>query len=171
MNNSILLKNKEWTLLLGFFLVSATLFGVPSDESNFTVDEYGKRHYVLIAENTNTSFLEELSTIVSGRYSSEHKIFDYDDLIVDSESLLLLPSVSSLLFFELGPDGTPRTIDSTVDFEFNPSFKIIENDSDLTGLENSKEQETTIDTSIPILRTKTNDDYHFNQMQIAGQLI
>jgi len=162
--------SQELSLLLGFFLVSATIFGLPSDESNFTVDEFGKRHYVLVPENTNTSFLEELITIVSGRYSSEHKIFDYDDLIVDSESLLLLPSVSpSLLFFELGPDGTPRTVDSTVDFEFNPSFMIIENDSDLTGLENSQEQETTIDTSIPILRT--NNDYHFNQMQIAGQLI
>ncbi len=164
--------SQELSLLLGFFLVSATIFGLPSDESNFTVDEFGKRHYVLVPENTNTSFLEELITIVSGRYSSEHKIFDYDDLIVDSESLLLLPSVSpSLLFFELGPDGTPRTVDSTVDFEFYPSFKIIENDSDLAGLENSQEQETTIDTSIPILRTRTNDDYHFNQMQIAGQLI
>ena len=164
--------SQELSLLLGFFLVSATIFGLPSDESNFTVDEFGKRHYVLVPENTNTSFLEELITIVSGRYSSEHKIFDYDDLIVDSESLLLLPSVSpSLLFFELGPDGTPRTVDSTVDFEFNPSFKIIENDSDLTGLENSQEQETTIGTPIPILKTRTNDDYHFNQMQIAGQLI
>ncbi len=163
---------QELSLLLGFFLVSATIFGLPSDESNFTVDEFGKRHYVLVPENTNTSFLEELITIVSGRYSSEHKIFDYDDLIVDSESLLLLPSVSpSLLFFELGPDGTPRTVDSTVDFEFNTSFMIIENDSDLTGLENSQEQETTIDTSRPILRTRTSDDYHFNQMQIAGQLI
>jgi len=162
---------QELSLLLGIFLVSATLFGVPSDESNFTVDEYGKRHYVLVPENTNTGFLEELSTIVSGRYSSEHKIFDYDDLIVDSESLLSFPSVSSLLFFELGPDGTPRTVDSTVDFEFNPSFMIIENDSDLTGLENSQQQETTIDTPILILKTRTNDDYHFNQMQITGQLI
>ena len=163
---------QELSLLLGIFLVSATLFGVPSDESNFTVDEYGKRHYVLVPENTNTSFLEKLSTIVSKRYSSEHKIFDYDDLIVDSESLLSFSSVSpSLLFFELGPDGTPRTVDSTVDFEFNPSFMIIENDSDLTGLENSQEQETTIGTPIPILKTRTNDDYHFNQMQIAGQLI
>jgi len=165
------LKNKEWTLLLGFFLFSATLFGVPSNEFNFTVDEYGKRHYVLVPENTNTGFLEKLSTIVSGRYSSEHKIFDYDELTVDSESLLSFPSVSSLLFFELGPEGTPRTVDSTVDFEFNPSFMIIENDSDLTELENSQQQETTIGTPIPILKTRTNDDYHFNQMQITGQLI
>jgi len=101
---------QELSLLLGIFLVSATLFGVPSDESNFTVDEYGKRHYVLVPENTNTGFLEKLSTIVSGRYSSEHKIFDYDDLTVDSESLLLLPLVSSLLFFELEPDGTPKSV-------------------------------------------------------------
>ncbi len=106
MNTSILLKNKEWTLLLGFFLFSATLFGVPSNEFNFTVDEYGKRHYVLVPENTNTGFLEKLSTIVSGRYSSEHKIFDYDELTIDSESLLSFPSVSSLLFFEPGPNGT-----------------------------------------------------------------
>ncbi len=162
---------QELSLLLGVFLVSATLFGVPSYESNFTVDEYGKRHYVLVPENTNTGFLEKLSTIVSKRYSSEHKIFDYDDLTIDSESLLSFPSASALLFFEPGPDGTPRTVDSTVDFEFNPSFMIIENDSDLTGLENSQEQETTIGTPIPILKTRTNDDYHFNQMQIAGQLI
>jgi hypothetical protein len=162
---------QELSLLLGFFLFSATLFGVPSEESNFTVDEYGKRHYVLVPENTNTGFLEELSTIVSKRYSSEHKIFDYDELTVDSESLLSFPSVSSLLFFEPGPEGTPRTVDSTVDFEFNPSFMIIENDSDLTGLENSQQQETTIGTPILILKTRTNDDYHFNQMQIAGQLI
>jgi len=96
-------ENQGLVLLLSFFLISATLFGLPSDESNFTVDEFGKRHYVLIAENTNTSFLEKLSAIVSGRYSLEHKIFDYDDLTIDSESILLLPFVfSSLLYFELG---------------------------------------------------------------------
>jgi len=88
-------KNQGLVLLLSFFLISATLFGLPSDESNFTVDEYGKRHYVLIAENTNTSFLEKLNAILSGRYSLEHKIFDYDDLTIDSESILLLPFVFS----------------------------------------------------------------------------
>jgi len=91
---------QELSLPLGFFLVLATLLGLPSGESNFTVDEYGKRHYILVPENTNT-FLEELSAIISGRYGSERKIFDYDDLPIDSQSLLLLPFVS-LFFFELG---------------------------------------------------------------------
>ena len=96
-------ENQGLVLLLGFFLISATLFGLPSDESNFTVDEFGKRHYVLVAENTNTSFLVKLNAIVSGRYSLEHQIFDYADLTIDSESILLLLFVfSSLLYFELG---------------------------------------------------------------------
>ena len=160
---------QELSLLLGVFLVSATLFGLPSDESNFTVDEFGKRHYVLVPENNNTSFLEKLSTIVSGRYSSEHKIFDYDDLVVDSQSFLLLP-FASLFFFELGPVGATRTVNNIVDFEFNASFKKIGNESDLTGFENSKEQETTIDTSILIERKKTIEDSNFKQMQIRAQL-
>ena len=91
---------QELSLLLGVFLVSATLFGLPSDESNFTVDEFGKRHYVLVPENNNTSFLEELIAKTPGRYSPELEIFDYDDLTIDSQSLLLLP-FASLFFFEL----------------------------------------------------------------------
>jgi hypothetical protein len=152
-------------LLLGFFLISATLFGLPPVESNFTVDEFGKRHYVLVPEKTPPSFLEELSAKVSGRYGSEHKIFDYNYLI-DSQSFLLLPSASSLFFFE--QDRTTIAADSILDFEFDPSFNIIESDLDLTGLENSKEQETIILTSTLIERTKTNDDYNFKQLQIGG---
>ena len=152
-------------LLLGFFLISATLFGLPSDESNFTVDEYGKRHYILVPENTDT-FLEELSAKISGRYSSEITIFDYDDIIIDSQSILA--PFESVFFFE---QATPITaVNSIGDFEFNPNFKIIDNDSDLTGLGYSKisELETTIDTSILIERSKTNEDYNFSQLQIGG---
>ena len=157
---------QELSLLLGVFLVSATLFGLPSDESNFTVDEYGKRHYVLVPENTNTSFLEELIAKTPGRYSPEIKIFDYDDLTIDSQSILA-PFESVFLFEQATPI---TTVNSIVDFEFNPNFKIIENDSDLTGLEYSKisEPETTIDTSILIERTKTNENYNFKQLQIGG---
>jgi hypothetical protein len=155
-------------LLLGFFLISATLFGLPSGESNFTVDEYGKRHYVLIPEKPQSSFLEELSAIISGRHISEQKIFDYNDLITDSQPLLLLPFESGLFFFEQGLESAVRTADSIVDFEFTSSFNIVESNSDVTGLENSKEQETIILTSIPIERTKTNDDYNFKQLQIGG---
>jgi hypothetical protein len=154
-------------LLLGFFLISATLFGLPSDESNFTVDEYGKKHYILIPEKNQSSFLEELSAIVSGRYGSEHKIFDYNYLI-DSQSLLLLPFVSDLFSFEQEQDSTTIAVNSIVDFEFISSFNIIEDDSDLTALGNSKEQETAIDTSISIERVKTSVDYNFKQMQIGG---
>lgn len=157
---------QELSLLLGFFLVSATLFGLPSGESNFTVDEYGKRHYILVPENTNTSFLDELSAKIPGRFSSEHEILDFDDITIDSQSILT--PFESVFFFE---QETPITaVNSIVDFEFNPNFKIIENDSDLTELEYSKisEPETTIDTSILIERTKTNEDYNFKQLQIGG---
>ena len=154
-------------LLLGFFLISATLFGLPPVESNFTVDEYGKRHYVLVPEKTQPSFLEELSAKVSGRYGSENKIFDYNYLI-DSQSLLLLPSVSGLFFFEQVPDDITRTVDSVVDFDFNSSFNIIEDDSDFTVLGNSEEKETSIDTTISVEIAKTVADYNFNQLQIGG---
>ena len=154
-------------LLLGFFLISATLFGLPSNESNFTVDEYGKRHYVLVPEKTPPSFLEELSAKVSGRYGSEHKIFDYNYLI-DSQSFLLLPSASSLFFFEQEQDSTTIAADSILDFEFDPSFNIIESDLDLTGLGNSEEQETAVDTTISFERIKTSADYNFKQLQIGG---
>jgi hypothetical protein len=154
-------------LLLGFFLISATLFGLPPVESNFTVDEYGKRHYVLVPEKTQPSFLEELSAKVSGRYGSEQKIFDYNYLI-DSQSLLLLPFASDLFSFEQEQDSTTIAVNSIVDFEFISSFNIIEDDSDLTALGNSKEQETAIDTSISIERVKTSADYNFKQMQIGG---
>jgi len=153
-------------LLLGFFLISATLFGLPPVESNFTVDEFGKRHYVLVPENTNTSFLEELIAKIPGRYSPENEIFDYDYLTIDSQSILA--PFETVFFFE---QATPiTTVNSIVDFEFNPNFKIIENDSDLTELKYSKisEPETTIDTSILIERTKTNEDYNFKQLQIGG---
>ena len=156
---------QELSLLLGVFLVSATLFGLPSDESNFTVDEYGKRHYILVPENTNT-FLEELIAKIPKLYSPEIKIFDYDDLTIDSQSILA-PFESVFLFEQATPI---TTVNSIGDFEFNPNFKIIDNDSDLTELEYSKilEPETTIDTSILIERTKTIEDYNFKQLQIGG---
>jgi hypothetical protein len=73
-----------------------------------------------------------------------------------------------VFFFE---QATPITaVNSIGDFEFNPNFKIIDNDSDLTGLGYSKisELETTIDTSILIEKSKTNEDYNFPQLQIGG---
>jgi hypothetical protein len=154
-------------LLLGFFLISATLFGLPPVESNFTVDEFGKRHYVLVPEKTPPSFLEELSAKVSGRYGSEQKIFDYNTRVIDSQSFLLLPFASGLFFSEQGPDGITKTVDSIVDFEFNSSFKIIEDDSDFTILGNS-EEETVFDTTVSFERVKISADYNFKQLQIGG---
>jgi len=55
-------KNQGLVLLLGFFLISATLFGLPSDENNFTVDEFGKRHYVLVAGMTSPALAATVVT-------------------------------------------------------------------------------------------------------------
>jgi hypothetical protein len=81
---------------------------------------------------------------------------------------LLLPSASSLFFFEQEQDSTTIAADSIVDFEFISSFNIIEDDLDLTALGNSKEQETAVDTSISFERIKTSADYNFKQLQIGG---
>jgi hypothetical protein len=80
---------------------------------------------------------------------------------------LLLPSASSLFFFEQEQDSTTIAADSILDFELDPSFNIIENDLDLTVLGNS-EEETVFDTTVSFERVKISADYNFKQLQIGG---